>query len=735
MRTLLFIYLFIQCGVNAFSQTAISGKVFEQVEGKKQPLAGAAVSWINTSAGTLTDENGYFSLDDKQVTDRRLIISFVGYTPDTIAIKDTPVPLDIVLHRTSSLGEVEVLWEREATMVSVKTIRTEILTSKELKKAACCNLGESFETNPSVDVTIKDAVSGSKELQVLGLSGAYTQVLTENVPLIHGLGLTHGLNGIPGTLIDAIHIVKGPGSVVFGHESISGMINVDLKDPEQVDRLFINGYLDQNLRKEINLDKGFKAGENLSALLSVHADHYNNKIDQNGDSFLDMPLLTTFNILNKWKYNNRRGLMSQNSVKYLHEDRAGGQFDFDFSRKLADSSAYGQRLNTRRIEFYGRTGYVIPSAIYKSIGVQYALINHWQNGFYGFKPYSGDQRYALIRMLYNRELGKNNSLNMGISYQHNELAERYDTLAIARKDQTPGIFIENTFQGRGRITLITGIRADYFHKNWFLTPRANLKYALTERTDFRLSAGTGFREADILAENPAILTSARKIVINGPLEPEKAMNIGMNLDHSFTIAYRKGSLSADIYRTVFSNKIMPDLDSDPSKAIFSNLDGKAYADNLQIETSYKILKPVELKLAYKYLDVIARLNDGRRIKQPYIARHRFLGTLFYESFDRKWNANFVMQWYGEKKLPKVNVHHGEDKFPEYSKPYSVFNTQLTRKLKNAELYAGIENLFNFTQDEHILGADDPYGLSFDTSYIWGPLEGRKIYIGFRYIIK
>jgi outer membrane receptor for ferrienterochelin and colicins len=726
-----YILILLLLPVSVFAQE-LKGRVLEHQASGHGPLTGASVVWINSNKGSVTDAGGYFNISSEGMSEKKLVVSFVGFKPDTLVITNQSY-IEITLQPIHTLKTAEVVFERSGTMISMNPIKTEMITSKELKKAACCNLGESFETNATVDVTYKDAITGSKEIQVLGLSGAYTQILTENSPMITGLGLTYGLNGIPGTQIDAINIVKGPGSVIFGPESISGMVNVDLKDPDKSEWLFVNGFVDENLRKEINVDKGIRVNDRLHGLVSFHADHFDGRIDRNNDSFLDMPLLTNVSLLNKWKYVNGKGLMSQNSVKYLYEERMGGQVGFDFSKDRSDPSAWGQKLRTDRMELYGRTGYVIPSASYNSIGLQYAFVNHEQHGFYGMRDYAGSQQLLSLRLIYNRELGRMNSINMGLSLKSDHVKEIFDTLNRSRTESMPGIFIENTFKPGARLVLITGLRADLLNEASYITPRANIKYSLTDRTDLRLSGGYGFKTVNILAENPAILVSSREIIIQEQLDPEIAYNIGANLTHEFTIAYRKGSLGVDVYRTVFENKIMPDFDRDPLRVYFYNTRNNAYSNNVQIEGMYKILKTVELKLAYKYLDVYS-MQNGEKIADAYIARHRALANLYYESFNRKWKANLTTQWVGQKRLPVVHSYFPSDRFKKQSPVYTVVNAQVTRVYKKIEVYLGAENLFDFRQTEHILGSDDPYGPYFDASYIWGPMDGRKVYAGFRYKI-
>lgn len=697
-----------------------------------QAIEGATIYWINTSISTVSDAKGNFNIDTQGVKDKRLVTQLLGYSTDTSRYDGKPMMIH--LRKVVNIKEANVTFEKSGVMISMQPIKTEIIGIKELKKAACCNLGESFETNATVDVTYKDALTGSKELQVLGLSGSYIQLLTENAPLISGLGLTYGLNGIPGTQIEAINIVKGPGSVIFGPESMSGMINVDLHDPEKADKWFINGYLDENLRREINIDRAHKFNPNLSSYLSFHIDDMTRKVDENDDTFLDMPLVRNINVLNKWKYNNQKGLMSQFSFKYLYEKRMSGQVDYDYDRSYADMSAWGQKVNTNRMEWYGRTGYVIPSANYKSIGLQYSFVHHSQQGYYGIRKYDATQDLLNLRLIYNMEVLKDHSVNIGLSLKNEIIEEQFDTLSLDRTEQTPGFFIEDTYKASPRLTLILGYRADYMKSNLYHIPRFNLKYTLTDQTDLRLSAGKGVRLPHVIAENPAFLVSSKAFSIAKDIKAEESVNYGLNVVHNFNFLYRNGTFGIDLYRTDFQNRLRVDLDKDPLVVNVYSQQNSSYSNTFQTELTYKILKTVEMKVAYKYLDVKSKFN-GVFIRDPYIANHRFLTTFSFESYNRKWRSNLGFNVVGSKRLPQTHSHFGSENLALKSPRYTIVNTQVTRVLKSWEVYLGAENLFDFKQMTHLLGSDDPYGPYFDASYIWGPMDGRRVYLGFRFKIK
>ncbi len=733
-RLLFILFIFIS-GFTGFAQS-ISGKVFSKTEAGIETLPGATVYWQNTNIVVSTNEEGKFSFDYMYPDSlpRNLIVSLIGYISDTININDNTVSyLEIELKKTTLLKTVEIEKKVKSTMISINPLKTEIITEKELKKAACCNIGESFETNASVDITYKDAITGSKEIQVLGLSGAYVQLLTENVPLINGLGLTYGLNSIPGTQIHTISIIKGPGSVMFGPESMSGMVNIDLKDPLTTNKFFLNAYLDYNLRKEVNIDKRVKFNEKSSLLLSGHASHVAQKVDNNHDKFLDMPLLTTYSVLGKWKYSNK-GFISQNSFKYLNENRQSGQFDYDYKKNDFDTSLYAQQLITNRMEFYGKTGWVLPTEKYNSFGIQYSAVNHQQEGFYGLRNYTGVQTNATARLLFNSQFNKYNTLNTGLSYKHDETNEKLDTFIIDRIQNIPGVFIENAFEKNKIISLITGVRADYYNNRIFITPRANIKYSLAEKTDLRASIGTGWKVVDILAENPNIAASSRKIMITEKLKPEESLNYGFNFNHEFELAYREGSIGFDAYQTRFIDKVYADYDSIPAQVLFYNLRNNTTSSSFQVEATYEIIKNVDLKIAYKYLDVYSTINS-QRIPQALIAKHRMLANIFYETFDRKWNMNATYQWYGKKRLPDTDKYPSVYRKEGYSVPYSKINMQVNRIFKNSEWYIGIENLLGFVQHDAILSYENPFGPYFDTGYVWGTMDNRRIYLGWSYKLK
>ena len=733
MKTIRYLTFLLSIANCLASNAQVTGTVYERNEkGELAPLPFVNLHWLGSKTARSSDANGKFSIAFPQAPPFKLIFSMINYRNDTAEFANTTaMNLKVIMRSNDTLQQVDIIEKKDATYISYSPLKIETITQKEIKTMACCNLGESFERNATVDVTYKDAVTGSKEIQILGLSGSYTLMLTENMPLMVGLSQTYGLSSIPGNQLSAINIVKGPGSVIFGHDAMAGMVNVELKDPMNTHRFFVNAYLDNDLRKELNIDKAWKVNEKLSTLLMIHGDHASLQRDRNEDSFMDMPMLSNVNVTSKWKYLDGKGRISQLTLKYLWEDRMGGQTGFHFGEHHPDTTAYGQRLTSNMFEMNGRAGFAFKSKKYSSFGVQYSGFYHDQYGFYGIRHYAGTELNGNIRAIYNTEWSEHNSLNAGLTFRYDDTQETFDTLSLIRTESVPGVFLENTFNKDHIVALITGVRADLYENKVYLTPRVNFKYSFTENIDLRLSAGTGWKTPYLLAENPNVLVSSKSIVINGTILPQESFNFGVNYVHKFKWFYRKGSLVLDAYQTRFRNMVIPNYDFDFTKVIFENWDGKAISNSLQAEFTWEVMKNLDLKLAWKFLDVY-KVKDGFREQLPFIAKQRALATLFYETFNRKWNMAFTTQWFGEKRMPYTLFNPLPYRRDLYSDPYFKLNVQVNRVWKRHEIYLGSENLLNFIQEDAIISADNPYGPYFDTSFIWGPLEGRKIYVGWRF---
>jgi outer membrane cobalamin receptor len=724
------------------------------------PLPGANIRWMGTSIGTSTDTDGKFTLTKPDSIRTPLLISFVGYKTDTIHVH-TSTKLNIVLQPGTTLSQVVVEGQISSSFFSnINPIKTETLTGRELQKAACCNLSESFETNASVDVSYHDAITGAKQIQMLGLDGTYAQINTENIPSIRGLATTYGLNYTPGTWVSTIDIGRGAGSVVNGYESITGQINVELQKPEKSEKLFLNTYINSMGRAEININSAHKLNKRWSTGVLLHTsrlgDELMDKMDRNNDGFLDLPMFTQYNAINRWKYEGKR-VMAQFGVKALYDQRKGGQVDYYKMDKAPMEPAivydslmghelpmpgytaprlYGTGTTTRRIEAFSKTGLLFPNTPYKGLGLIVSATNHDQESFFGDNTYKGQQRTLYANLIYQTIIGTtNHQIKTGVSYLLDNYREAYRDSAFARTESVPGVFGEYSYTIHEKFTAVAGLRADYHNLYGpFLTPRLHLKYNLTPTTTMRTSVGRGFRVANPIAENMSVLVSSRQLRVQDRLQPEKAWNYGVNLTHEFKAWGREGLLAVDVYRTDFENQVIVDLDTRANEISFYNLKGKSYANNVQIEAQYSPIKALDLKLAYKFYDVKTTIN-GELMRKQFVSRDKVLFNAAYATRFEKWKFDFTTQWIGSKRIPGTTQNPEGLQRETTSPAYFLFNAQVTKAFRKWDLYVGGENLGGFTQKNPIIAAAQPYGPHFDASLVWAPVFGRMIYAGMRYKIK
>lgn len=720
----------------------LKGKVTSKIDNKNEPIEGAVIKWINTKSGTATDEKGSFELPLENISDKRIVVSNIGYVTDTVDVSEKTF-VEIVLLPNATTSVIEVEDEQSSSYISDDDAKTEVISSQELVKDACCDLSGCFGRNSSVEVAVTDIITDSKELKILGLEGAYTQILIDNMPMMNGLNVKYGVSSLPGTLIDKITISKGSNSVLQGYESISGIMNVLLKDYDNADRFLFNGFVNSMMEKQLNLNYTAKLNKNLSNILAFHSVQKSNRIDDNGDGFLDNPLVTRYTLFNKWKLRSENDKSELNIAgRYWNEERSGGQTNYDINKNQGSNSVYGQTAKINSIEGYLRYGKDFSES--KNIKL-YSNANYYdQKSFFGITKYDARQTNFSVSGFFEFELSARDFLKTGLSYKYLNIEENisfvdstYKTYAgdYLKKESIPGIFAENSLSFLDdKASLMTGLRIDYHNKyNLVVTPRLLFRYQPEDEIVFRFSAGTGFRTVNLFSENPTILASSRNIVITGSLDPEKTFNAGADILYYFNIGKAGGSLNVDFYRTVFSNKIIPDYDTDPSKVIFANLNGKAYSNVLQAESNLSLFRGFDVKLAYKLIDLKYEKN-GAMTEQPFNSKHRFLSTLSYSPVSKSWSASAGVQWFGEQRLPSTLTNPVQYQRPDKSEPYTIINAQFNKNFKYIELYAGIENILNFTQSNPIISSDDPFGPYFDTSYIWGPTKGREFYFGFRVLV-
>ena len=739
-----FVGAFLLLSAHIATAQRITGKVYEQLVNEKtlKPLTGANVYWAGTSQSSATDTSGKFSIP-RITQSNKLVISFVGFKNDTVKI-GAESELEVVLKSDQTLNEV-VVKTNASTIDRLSPHQTEIITTRALAKAACCNLSESFETNASVSVSYSDAVTGAKQIQMLGLNGTYIQTNVENIPTIRGLASTFGMSFIPGTWIQSIDVGKGAGSVVNGYESMTGQINVELQKPDTREKLYFNTYVNNFGRAEVNLNLAHQLNDKWSTGLLTHASTLRNRIDKNKDGFLDLPLYTQYNVINRWKYQGDR-MMAQFGVKALAEDRLGGQTGFQKEMK-GTTQAYGFGSKINRYEFFSKIARLYPDKPYKGLGLILNASVHDSKSYFGLTNYNGRQETLYGNLIYQSILGStNHSYKAGVSYMLDNYNEKYRDTTLLRKESVPGVFVEYTYNNLDKFVLVAGSRVD-FHNLYGtqFTPRLHMKYSLTNNTTLRASAGKGFRVANPLAEYYGNLVSSRQVVFLEKLRPEVSWNYGASLTQEFKLGEMQGTFITDFYRTNFENQLVADFEN-PKYIRFYNLKGKAYANSFQAEVNLTPLKRLDFKLAYRLFDVKQTVYGaaGQNVLLPklMVSRDRVLFNVGYALPYDKWKFDATVQWNGKRRLPSMDpmygmLGHGGDgsAFMSTEVPsYFNINAQITRTFPKWDIYLGGENLNNFRQKNPIYAANDPFGKQFDAGMTWGPVVGRMIYAGVRYKI-
>ena len=723
MKNMIFVLALMAMGTNILSQTAVTGWVGETgKDSARAPLAGVNIYWLGTTTGTQSGPDGRFTIKSDE-TSNKLVFSFIGYETDTVEVRTSTV--DVRLKPGARLQEVTVASSSSAAYSKMSTVTVQHIGTGELRKAACCNLSESFTTNASVDVNYSDAVSGAKQLELLGLAGKYSQIMVEKMPQVRGLSANYGLGYIPGSWMESIQVSKGTSSVVDGFESTTGQINVEFKKPFKGERMHLNVYASDAQKMEINTNARFKVRPGVTSSVLVHGENFSNTHDDNHDGFIDMPAVQQLHLMNRWSVELPSGFEGQFGVKALEERRYGGTQGFDGRSSSISDSTYGIIINTSRQEAFSKTGFIFPKP-----GTSLGFINNIsridQQSTYGRRQYDAVQNTWYSNLIFESIIGNtDHKYNVGASMIYDFYDERYVSARTAKEEYTPGIFAQYTYTHLEQFTLMGGIRADYSSLyGMFFTPRAHAKYHIDEHTTVRLSGGKGYRSPNALMENMNLLASARTLAIADDIEMEDAWNYGVTLSRGFRLAQKKLTAHLEYFRTDFVNQVVADLDTDPRYAYIGNQRGSSFSNNYQIELSFEPVKRLELLAAYRYSDARAMYN-GSLQQRPLSNSYKGLATVSYATNMKKWQIDLTAQLNGGGRLPYTLS--GSSTYPAYT----LVNAQLTKNFRVWSIYAGIENLLDFTQKHPITDANDPYSDTFDAATTWGPVEGRMLYAGLR----
>ena len=737
MKTYYLIILSFCCITNIVN-AQIKGLIQGADGSQKKPIYGAKIKLLQAKSGTVSREDGTFELVLPKELPDTLVISAFGYNPDTLIVskKDRFTALNILLYSDKLLPEILIEYRKNGHSISrLKTLHVEELTAIELRKAACCNLSESFETNASVDVNITDAVSGAKKIQMMGLDGVYTQIQMENIPYLRGLESAFGLSTLSGTWIESIQITKGTGNVVNGYESMAGLVNLELKKPDEMEKIYLNVYQNIFGRSEFNFNKGIILNPKWSTGFLGHISSTYGNIDRNKDAFRDLPTGDNTAFMNRWAYKGKK-MEAQFGINFYRDRKVGGQTSFFRNEEnQVDTVNYGVLINSKHIDIYGKTGFFGKRPM-QSLGIVYNIKHQEIDGFFGLKNFSGLEKRGYINVIYDDIIGtSDHKIKVGTSFVAIDISQKADTLSQKRMELVPGIFAEYTYTGR-RLTGVFGSRYDYhsiFREQF--SPRVHLKYLLSEMTDLRFTAGKGWRVPNFIIDNISLLASSKQWIAPSETKPEISWNIGGSLVHEMKIFERKASISLDFYHTRFENQLIVDRDDAINAIVFSNLKNSSFSNSFQTEFSFSLIKNLDIRLAYKFLDVQAKYGNEMR-QQVMIPRQRGFVNIAYITRNKRWEYDFTCSVFSPSRLP-IQRDFSNDTLlisDMKSPTYAMINAQITHIYKKFDFYLGGENLTNSTQKNPIIDAANPFGSKFDATNIYMPITGINIYVGIRYAI-
>lgn len=713
---------------NQLIATNVEGWVYDNTN-KKETLIGVNVYWLGTSNGTATDANGYFSLS-KTEADHMLVFSYVGFKTDTIMVH-TNKAISMYLLPGTDLDEINVVERVNSTNISkINPILTQNISSKELTKFACCNLSESFETNASVDVSYADAVSGIKQIKMLGLSGRYSQLMLENIPIIRGGETAFGLDYIPGTWMKSIQVSKGTSAVKNGYESITGQINVNFQDPDSDEKLHFYIYGNQDGKVESNAGISFKVNEKWGTNFLVHVGSNARKLDMNDDGFLDKPMSYSGNIMNRWSYKGKK-VEAKLGISVLSESRKGGQVNFNHELSQSDQSAYGIEIDVSRLNAFSKIGFLF-SRPNTSIGWITSVNYFERQSFYGYNTLDVNQLNLYTNLIFQSYLfNTQHTYNTGVSLVYDNNEELFNENNEGFVEAVPGAFFEYNYIPSQQFSLLLGLRNDYstLHGN-FITPRIHTKYSFPAYTTIRLSVGKGYRTPTIVSENTQYLASSKNLIIHDLEIQEEAWNYGISLMNEIPINSRDLTITAEFFRTDFQNQLVVDLEQNNQEVHFYNLNGKSYAHSIQVEAFYELFKRFELTGGLRFNDVKTEYQQDLK-NVPFISRYKGLLSVQYRTNLDKWQFDATLQFHGPQRLLQPNSASDLSQKSE-SDQYMNLLVQVTKNYRYWSFYVGAENLTDFTQENAIIGVDNPFGSGFDASQIWGPLYGRMFYVGIKY---
>lgn len=735
------ILFFLFISFNSLSQNnSLSGKIYSNSE----VLPYVNIYLKDYTLGTASDSEGYYEIKNIPNGIYTLIISSIGYKTKsiTIAFNNNQIIRNFSLESDNSLNEVVISGTLRPVSKSNSPVPVEVYSETFFRKNPTPSIFESLQNVNGVRPQLNCNVCNTGDIHINGLEGPYAFVLIDGMPIVSGLSTVYGLTGIPQALIERVEIVKGPASTLYGSEAVGGILNVITKKPTNAPLLSTDTFLSS--WGELNLDVGLRydISKKAQGLVGINYFNFQNRIDNNNDNFTDMTLQNRMSIFNKVTFERKSNKVFTIAGRYVYEDRWGGEMDWEKEFR-GGNQIYGESIYTNRWETFGT--YELPTP--ENIRFQFSANGHSQDSYYGETSYDAKQLVGFGQLVYNKKIGKTHDLLLGAAYRYTYYDDNtFATLGENGIDNSPsiihlpGIFVQDEIQINDRKKLLLGVRWDNnsIHGNIF-SPRVNFKWNSKDKSDIlRLSAGNGFRVANVFTEDHAALTGARTIEFDGELQPETSWNVNVNYVKKINTENSLITIDASSFYTYFNNRILPDYESNSNKIIYANLEGFSVSKGISLNSNMSFTNGLSINTGATLMEVSVTEN---KIKKIQLLTESFSGVW---SISYKLNSNFNIDYtgniYGPMRLPLLGENDLRD---EYSPWFSIQNIQLTQKLKNNwEIYGGVKNLLNFTPAANsINGSDNPFDIgidtelnpeeAFDPSYVYASNQGIRAFAGIR----
>jgi len=738
------IFFSLSISITSYSQNnTLSGNIFDD---------GEVLSYVNIylkkpKLGTASDDNGFYEIKNIPNGTHTFIISSVGYKTKLVKISfnNDKIIRDFSLVSNNSLDEIVISGTLRPVSKSSSPVPVEVYSETFFRKNPTPSIFESLQNVNGVRPQLNCSVCNTGDIHINGLEGSYTFVLIDGMPIVSGLSTVYGLTGIPQALIERVEIVKGPASTLYGSEAVGGIINVITKKPANAPLLSTDTFVSS--WGEVNLDIGlrYNVSEKVQGLLGVNYFNFQNRIDNNKDNFTDMTLQNRISIFNKVNIERKSNKIFTIAGRYVYEDRWGGEMDWEKEFR-GGNQIYGESIYTNRWETFGT--YELPTS--ENIRFQFSANGHYQDSFYGETSYDAEQLIGFGQLIYNKQLGEKHDLLLGAAYRYTFYDDNtFATLNENGVDNSPsiihlpGVFAQDEISLSDRKKLLLGVRWDNnsIHGNIF-SPRVNYKWSSRDKSNIvRLSAGNGFRVANVFTEDHAALTGARTVEFNGELEPETSWNGNVNYVKKINTENSFITMDASAFYTYFNNRILPDYETNPNKIIYANLEGYSVSKGISLNTDVLFTNGLAINAGATLMEVSVTEND---VKRTQLLTESFSGvwSISYK-FSNDFSIDYTGNLYGPMRLPLLGENDPRD---EYSPWFSIQNIQLSKKFNNSwGIYGGVKNLLNFTPAANsINGADNPFDAgvntelnperAFDPSYVYASNQGIRAFAGIRFTL-